>query len=129
MELTISYAQFIVMNYDGPPPDIEWTDEAFERGYVQADDAVIFEAISDYTCEVEGYVGQHREREGIVRKVSVPFVVKDEGVFVKSILSNTVHIDVPKGNYMLVLQVIPLEEPTDDELYRVRYELYFEREE
>ena len=35
VELTISYSQLIVMNYDGEQPYVEWTNEDFERGYAE----------------------------------------------------------------------------------------------
>ncbi|MEY8347544.1 competence protein ComJ [Bacillus cereus] len=129
MELTISYSQLIVMNYDGEQPYVDWTNEDFERGYAEAEGVIIFEAISDYTCEIEVSVGRHTEKEGVARTISVPFTVGTEGVFISSILSSKLHISIPQGEYMLVMQAIPLEEPTDDELYRVRYELFFEEKE
>lgn len=129
MELTISYSQLIVMNYDGEQPYVDWTNEDFERGYAEAEGVIIFEAISDYTCEIEVSVGKHVEKEEIMRTISAPFTVDNEGVFISSILSSKLHISIPQGEYMLVMQAIPLEEPTDDELYRVRYELFFEKKE
>ena len=42
-ELTISY-QFTIFQKDSEPPVIDWTDEAIEKGYAEADDAVSFEA-------------------------------------------------------------------------------------
>lgn len=129
VELTISYSQLIVMNYGGEQPYVDWGNEDFERGYAKAEGVIIFEAISDYTCEIKASVGKHTEKEGVVRTISVPFTVENDGVFVRSILSDTVHIAIPKGNYMLVLQAMPLEEPTDDELYKVQYELFFENQE
>lgn len=30
MELTISYSQLMLMNYDGDQPYVDWTDEDFE---------------------------------------------------------------------------------------------------
>ena len=53
--------------------------------------------------------------------------MKNEEVYITSILSNKLHIPIPNGEYMIVLQAIPLEEPTDDELYKVQYDFYFER--
>lgn len=41
MELTISYSQLMLMNYDGEQPYVDWTDEDFERGYAKADGTVI----------------------------------------------------------------------------------------
>ncbi len=129
VELIISYSQLIVMNYNGEQPYVDWTDEDFERGYAEAEGVIIFEAISDYTCEIEVSVGRHTEKEGVVRTISAPFTVGSEGVFVRSILSDTLHITIPKGDYMLVLQAMPLEEQTNDELYKVQYELFFENQE
>ncbi|MCI0764466.1 competence protein ComJ [Bacillus sp. TL12] len=129
MELTISYSQLIVMNYDGEQPYVDWTNEDFERGYAEAEGVIIFEAIADYTCEIEVSAGKHVEKEEVMRTISAPFTVGNEGVFISSILSSKLHISIPQGEYMLVMQAIPLEEPTDDELYRVRYELFFEEKE
>ena len=89
------------------------------------DGAIIFEAISDYTCEVEVTCGNHIKEE-VVRTISVPFTVKNGEVYITSILSNKYHIPIPNGEYMIVLQATPLEEPTDDELYKVQYDFYFE---
>ncbi|WP_410983801.1 competence protein ComJ [Bacillus cereus] len=129
MELTISYSQLIVMNYNGEQPYVDWTNEDFERGYTEAEGVIIFETISDYTCEIEVSAGKHVEKEEVMRTISAPFTVGNEGVFISSILSSKLHISIPQGEYMLVMQAIPLEEPTDDELYRVRYELFFEEKE
>ncbi|PFE05806.1 competence protein [Bacillus cereus] len=129
VELTISYSQLIVMNYDGEQPYVEWTNEAFERGYVEAEGVVIFEAISDYTCEIEVSVGKHIEKEGVIKTISAPFTIGNEGVFIRSILSNTLHIPISQGEYVLVMQAMPLEKPTDDELYKIQYELFFEEKE
>lgn len=126
MELTISYSQLMVMNSDIQQPYVDWTPEDFERGYAEVNGAIIFEAISDYTCEVEVTCGHHIEKEEVVRTISVPFTVKNEGVFITSILSNKLHIPIPNGEYMIVLQATPLEKPTDDELYKVRYDFFFE---
>ncbi|MED0969254.1 competence protein ComJ [Bacillus paramycoides] len=126
MELTISYSQLMVMNSDNQQPYVDWTPEDFERGYAKVDGAIIFEAISDYTCEVEVTCGKHIEKEEVARTISVPFTVKNEGVFITSILSNKLHIPIPNGEYMIVLQATPLEKPTDDELYKVRYDFCFE---
>lgn len=126
MELTISYSQLMIMNYDGQRPYVDWTPEDFERGYAEVDGAIIFEAISDYTCEVEVTCGNHIEKEEVVRTISVPFTVKNEEVYITSILSNKYHIPIPNGEYMIVLQATPLEEPSDDELYKVQYDFYFE---
>lgn len=126
VELTISYSQLIVMNYDGEQPYVDWTNEDFERGYAKAEGVIIFEAISDYTCEIKATVGKHTEKEDTIGTILTPFTVGNEGVFISSILSSKLHIPIPQGEYVLVMQATPLEEPTDDGLYRVRYELFFE---
>ncbi|ADH08478.1 competence protein J [Bacillus thuringiensis BMB171] len=118
MELTISYSQLMLMNYDGEQPYVDWTDEDFERGYAKADGTVIFEALSDYTCEVKVTPGKHIEKEEVVRTITVPFTVENESIVITSILSNKFQIPIPNGEYTVVLQAIPLEEPTDDELYK-----------
>ena len=92
MELTISYSQLMLMNYDGEQPYVDWTDEDFERGYAKADGTVIFEALSDYTCEVKVTPGKHIEKEEVVRTVAVPFTVENECIVVTSILSNKFQI-------------------------------------
>ncbi|MDM5156192.1 competence protein ComJ [Bacillus sp. DX1.1] len=129
MELTISYSQLIVMNHEEKQPYVEWTDEDFERGYAETDGTIIFETLSDYTCEIAAVVGKHVEKEGVMRTISAPFTVHNDGVYISSILSNKLHISIPQGAYILVVQAIPLEEPTEDELYKVQYELYFEERE
>ncbi|MGR5875552.1 competence protein ComJ [Bacillus pacificus] len=126
MELTISYSQLMLMNYDGDQPYVDWTDEDFERGYAKADGTVIFEALSDYTCEVKVTLGKHIEKEEVIRTVTVPFTVENECIVVASILSNKFQIPIPNGEYTVVLQATPLEEPTDDELYKIQYEFFFE---
>ena len=123
MELTISYSQLMLMNYDGEQPYVDWTDEDFERGYAKADGTVIFEALSDYTCEVK-VTRKHIEKEEVVRTVAVPFTVENECIVVTSILSNKFQIPIPNGEYTVVLQATPLEEPTDDELYKIQYEFF-----
>ncbi len=96
MELTISYSQLMLMNYDGDQPYVDWTDEDFERGYAKADGTVIFEALSDYTCEVKVTLGKHIEKEEVIRTVTVPFTVENECIVVASILSNKFQIPIPK---------------------------------
>jgi len=124
MELTISYSQLMLMNYDGEQPYVDWTDEDFDRGYAKADGTVIFEALSDYTCEVKVTCGKHIEKEEVVRTVTVPFTVKNECIVVTSILANKFQIPIPNGEYTVVLQATPLEEPTDDDLYKIQYKYY-----
>ncbi|PEV28462.1 competence protein ComJ [Bacillus thuringiensis] len=129
MELTISYSQLMLMNYDGEQPYVDWTDEDFERGYAEAEGTVIFEALSDYTCEVKVTPGKHIEKEEVVRTITVPFTVENESIVITSILSNKFQMSIPNGEYTVVLQAIPLEEPTDDELYKIQYEFFFESKE
>lgn len=43
-ELFISYHQFTIFQKNSKPPIIDWTDEAIEKGYAEADGAVSFEA-------------------------------------------------------------------------------------
>ena len=124
MELTISYSQLMLMNYDGDQPYVDWTDEDFERGYAKTDGTVIFEALSDYACEVKVTPGKHIEKEEVIRTVTVPFTVENECIVVTSILSNKFQIPIPNGEYTVVLQATPLEEPTDDELYKIQYEFF-----
>ena len=60
----------------------------------------------------------------MVRTVAVPFTVENECIVVTSILSNKFQIPIPNGEYTVVLQATPLEEPTDDELYKIQYEFF-----
>ncbi|MCM3736008.1 competence protein ComJ [Bacillus cytotoxicus] len=126
MELTISYSQLMVMNKDITPPHVDWTDKDFERGYAEAGGTIIFEAISDYTCDIMVYTQKFVENKEAVRIVSTPFTVMQEGVFISSILTNRLHFLVPSGDYIVTMQAVPLEEPSADDLYKVKYELFFE---
>ncbi|PEA55399.1 competence protein [Bacillus pseudomycoides] len=126
MELTISYSQLMVMNQDMTPPYVDWTDKDFERGYAEAGGTIIFEALSDYTCEVVVYTRKFVENKEAVRIVSVPFTVMQEGVFISSVLTSKLHFFVPSGDYIVTMQAVPLEEPSADDLYKVKYELFFE---
>ncbi|MGG2095695.1 competence protein ComJ [Bacillus sp. S13(2024)] len=126
MELTISYAQLIVMNQDRTSPYVDWTDTDFERGYARAEGTIIFEALSDYTCEVRVFTQKFVEKKEAIRTVSVPFTVLQEGVFISSVLANRFHFLVPSGEYIVTMQAILLEEPSADGLYKVRYEVFFE---
>lgn len=126
MELTISYSQLMVMNQDTTPPHVDWTDKDFERGYVEAGDAIIFEAISDYTCEIMVYTQKFIENKEAVRIISAPFTVLQERVFISSVLTSKLQFVVPSGDYIVTMQVVPLEEPSADDLYKVKYELFFE---
>ena len=114
------------MNEDKEQPYVDWMDEDFKRGYTKTNGAIIFEALSNYTCEIVAFVGKYIEKEEVIRTTSVPFTVYHEGVVISSILSKKIHIPIPQGEYLLVVQATPLEEQTDDELYKVRYELFFE---
>ncbi|CAG9610986.1 DNA-entry nuclease inhibitor [Bacillus rhizoplanae] len=126
MELTISYAQLIVMNQGMTSPHVDWTDKDFERGYAEAEGTIIFEALSDYTCEVMVFTQKFVEKKEAIRTVSAPFTVLQEGVFISSVLANQLHFLVPSGEYIVTVQAIPLEEPSVDALYKIRYELFFE---
>ena len=68
--------------------------------------------------------GKHIEKEEVIRTVTVPFTVENECIVVTSILSNKFQIPIPNGEYTVVLQATPLEEPTDDELYKIQYEFF-----
>ncbi|MDC2864898.1 competence protein ComJ [Bacillus sp. BP-3] len=126
MELTISYSQFMVMNQDMTPPHVDWTDKDFERGYAEAGGSIVFEALSDYTCEIMVYTRKFAENKGAVRIVSAPFTVLQERVFISSVLTGKLQFFVPSGAYIVTMQAIPLEEPSADDLYKVKYELFFE---
>ena len=60
----------------------------------------------------------------MIRTITVPFTVENESIVITSILSNKFQIPIPNGEYTVVLQAIPLEEPTDDELYKIQYEFF-----
>ncbi|HDX9588514.1 TPA: competence protein [Bacillus pseudomycoides] len=126
MELTISYSQFMVMNHDMIPPHVDWTDKDFERGYTEAGGTIIFEALSDYTCEIVVYTQKFVENKEAVRIVSAPFTVIQEGVFISSVLTNKLHFFVLPGDYIVTMQAVPLEDPSADGLYKIKYELFFE---
>ena len=126
VELTISYSQLMVMNQDVTPPHVDWTDKDFERGYAESGDAIIFEAISDYTCEIMVYTQKFVENKEAVRIVSAPFTVLQERVYISSVLTSKLPFLVPSGNYIVTMQAVPLEELSADNLYKVKYELFFE---
>ncbi|MEH7464699.1 competence protein ComJ [Bacillus thuringiensis] len=49
-----------------------------------------------------------------------------EGVFISSVLTSKLHFFVPSGDYIVTMQAVPLEESSADDLYKVKYELFFE---
>ncbi|WP_416827044.1 competence protein ComJ [Ectobacillus polymachus] len=123
--LTISYNQLFVANEKSEVPVIDWTDEDLQKGYMVFDEGIVFEALCNTSCEITVSIGNIVQKEGALRIMSVPFDVTETTIIVYSILSEKLWFSVPKGSYNLSVQVIPLQKPTDDELYSIRYECYF----
>ncbi|MEI4803132.1 competence protein ComJ [Bacillus sp. FJAT-51639] len=67
------------------------------------------------------YTQKFVENKEAVRIVSAPFAVLQERV-----LTSKLPFFVPSGEYIVTMQAVPLEEPLVDDLYKVKYELFFE---
>ena len=72
------------------------------------------------------YTQKFVENKEAVRIVPAPFAVLQERVFISSVLTSKLPFFVPSGEYIVTMQAVPLEEPLVDDLYKVKYELFFE---
>ncbi|WP_379966784.1 competence protein ComJ [Ectobacillus sp. sgz5001026] len=123
--LTISYNQLFVTNENIQVRDIIWTDADLQNGYVTFQGGIVFEAQSNYSCEISVIIGKFVPKKEALRTVTVPFRIMENSVAVYSVLSEKFSFPVPNGLYTLSVQALPMQKPTDDELYRICYELYF----
>lgn len=123
--ITISYNQLFVTNKNIQAREIIWTDADLQNGYATFQGGIVFEAQSNYSCEISVIIGGFVPKKEALRTVVVPFQTMENSVDVYSVLSEKLSFPVPNGLYTLSVQAMPIEKPTDDELYRICYELYF----
>ncbi|WP_257958653.1 competence protein ComJ [Bacillus sp. V3-13] len=118
----MSYSQITVFNEGLENPFSDWTDAHLDQGFVWRQGSVSFGALSDFHCEVEVALGgKAAASDQAVRSIAVPFTVGNNGVTIASILSNELNFAIPAGTYELLFEAIPLEEPTENGLFKVRY--------
>ncbi|MBY8913482.1 competence protein ComJ [Bacillus sp. YC2] len=108
-ELTISYHQFTIFQRDSEPPVIDWTDEAIEKGYAEADGAVSFEAQRNKKVFIVLRLNCSEPVHSYEKKVTVPFEAVKEGIEIESIMSKRLFFDLPKGQYILTCYSVPAE--------------------
>ena len=109
-ELTMSYHQFTL----------------FQKGYVADDKAISFEAVSNTKAIIEVWVNETPDASKAEKTTRLPFHVESDGIEIKSVLSETLSYDIPKGYYYVTCLTIPLQEKTNSGLYLVKYLLHFE---
>lgn len=124
-EITISYNQLFITNENIQAPEIIWNDTDLQNGYATFQGGIVFEAQSNYSCKVSVKIGGFVPKKEALRTVTTKFQITENNVAVYSVLSEKLSFPVPKGLYTLSVQAVPLQKPTDDELYSVCYELYF----
>ncbi|RXY99740.1 competence protein ComJ [Fictibacillus sp. S7] len=99
-ELTVSYSQLIVYNKGTEKPFLDWTDADIQRGYIEKDGVISFEALADYKCEInESSPSLYEKPSGSTRTFSLPFSTVEEGIIVSSVGANPLEFSVPKGAY------------------------------
>ncbi|EIT86418.1 competence protein J [Fictibacillus macauensis ZFHKF-1] len=125
-KLLISYSQLIITNTDEEHSSFQWSDEDVKRGYSVQRGAVAIEAINNDESEIEVIVGSYLPSEKATVTYSLPFPVRADSIIVTSPGAVTLPFSVPKGTYQLHVEAIPLQQPTDDGLFPVRYQLYFD---
>ncbi|MBV7320146.1 MULTISPECIES: competence protein ComJ [Bacillus] len=108
-ELTISYHQFTVFQKGSAPPVIDWTDEAIEKGYAEADEAISFEAQRNSKVYILLRLNSSETVASYEKKVTVPFHVTKDGIEIESIMSKRLSFDLPKGDYQFTCYTVPAE--------------------
>ncbi|WP_416655632.1 competence protein ComJ [Bacillus amyloliquefaciens] len=108
-ELTISYHQFTIFQKDSEPPVIDWTDEAIEKGYAEADDAVSFEAGRNTKAFIILRLNTNEPVPSYEKKATVPFEAVKDGIEIESVMSKRLFFDLPKGRYSLTCYSVPAE--------------------
>ena len=108
-ELTISYHQFTIFQKDSEPPVIDWTDEAIEKGYAEADDAVSFEAGRNTKAFIVLRLNTIEPVQSYDKKATVPFEAVTDGIEIESVMSKRLFFDLPKGRYSLTCYSVPAE--------------------
>ncbi|WP_424161293.1 competence protein ComJ [Bacillus amyloliquefaciens] len=108
-ELNISYHQFTIFQKDSEPPVIDWTDEAIEKGYAEADDAVSFEAGRNAKAFIVLRLNTNEPVPSYEKKATVPFEAVKDGIEIESVMSKRLFLDLPKGRYSLTCYSVPAE--------------------
>lgn len=126
-KLMISYQQFTLYQKGVKRPHLDWSEEAVKRGYSASEEAVAFAALTSTEAEFEVWLDVQEDIEGSVQSVTVPFKVNEDGVEIRSIMSEKLSYSIPKGSYYVTCQAVPLETPNREGLYKVKYILIFNR--
>ncbi|WP_047154055.1 competence protein ComJ [Aneurinibacillus tyrosinisolvens] len=125
-ELTISYSQIAIFNKGMDTPFSDWKDEHVKQGFAWREGTVSFGTLADDTCEIEVSLNDEvNASEQAVRSIVVPFQVGEKGVTVSSILSKQYDFDIPHGIYELLFEAVPLEPPSANGMFKVRYVFRF----
>ncbi|MBD1380728.1 competence protein ComJ [Metabacillus arenae] len=124
-ELMMSYHQFTVYEKGRKKPHHDWTDEAIKRGFIGDETSISFEAISNHKALIEVWLNVPEQVADAKRKLTVPFQVRNNGVEIKSILSNKLTFDLPNGNYSLTCFISTFEKNDSLNEYPEKYILNF----
>ena len=108
-ELAISYHQFTIFQKDSEPPVIDWTDEAIEKGYAEADGAVSFEARTNTRELIVQRLNTSHPVLSYEKKATVPFEAVKDGIEIESVMSKRLFFNIPKGRYSLTCYSVPAE--------------------
>ncbi len=94
-ELAISYHQFTIFQKDSEPPVIDWTDEAIEKGYAEADGAVSFEARRNTRAFIVLRLNTSEPVLSYEKKATVPFEAVKDGIEIESVMSKRLFFNIP----------------------------------
>ncbi|AME06483.1 competence protein ComJ [Bacillus siamensis] len=108
-ELIISYHQFTIFQKDSEPPVIDWTDEAIEKGFAEADGAVSFEARRNTKAFIVLRLNTNEPVPSYEKKAAVSFEAVKDGIEIESVMSKRLFFDLPKGRYSLTCYSVPAE--------------------
>lgn len=108
-ELAISYHQFTIFQKDSEPPVIDWTDEAIEKGYAEADGAVSFEARRNTRAFIVLRLNTSEPVLSYEKKATVPFEAVKDGIEIESVMAKRLSFNIPKGRYSLTCYSVPAE--------------------
>ncbi|UZD74476.1 competence protein ComJ [Bacillus siamensis] len=108
-ELIISYHQFTIFQKDSEPPVIDWTDEAIEKGFAEADGAVSFEARRNTKAFIVLRLNTNEPVLPYEKKAAVSFEAVKDGIEIESVMSKRLFFDLPKGRYSLTCYSVPAE--------------------
>lgn len=120
--LEISYSQIAIFIKGTKFPFNDWTDIHVKQGFAWRSESVCFGSLlNDGKCMVNVSIQKSvKVLEGSIRTIVVPFHISEHKIEVASITQGEC-IQMPKGLYELVFNVIPKSNENDYDIYDIAF--------